>query len=357
MIATGNPSAWSAGLPVLFVVGTAMRPALLDNRRNRLPRGFTLVELLVVIAIIGLLVALLLPAIQAARESSRRVHCLNNLKQIGLAILHYEEGNYHLPAGSTTEGTAIGGPYYTTWTVDILPHLEQQVLFDLWDASKPLYHPNNQQVRESFVASYLCPSDIDLEVLGSPETGPGSNAEVMAWAPGSYRAMSGHSSGESGNLYWDDPSFALSYQEPKIPDWTRGPLHTVARNPGKNRKFQPVNLAEITDGASNTLMVGEYHTLSFPPRRTYWAYPYTSYNQSSALLQRRTLLPDYLECVSISGVGTHTCKRGWGSLHALNMIQFVYCDGSAHSISQDIDLEVFVSGGTIQGGEYQSLPH
>jgi prepilin-type N-terminal cleavage/methylation domain-containing protein len=329
-----------------------------DCSELRVRRGFTIVELLVVIAIIGVLIGLLLPALQAARESARRVICVNKLKQIGVALNNYNQAHGHFPPGSTSEDTQIGGPYYTTWTIDVLPYLEQQSLFDKWDQKTGLYSNQNKELRESFVDAYLCPDDIDTDKLGVPDTGPGGDGWTL-WAPGSYRAMSGHSSGANGNLYWDNPKFAIGSQEKDIPDWTRGPIHTIARNPGRgDRRFGPVESKFITDGISRTLMVGESQTTTVTIRRTFWAYAYTSYNQSSGFTERCTILPDYARCVGqiSGGTGSHTCKRGWGSLHRNNILQFAYCDGSVHSISPEIDMTVFVAGSTISGGEVLNLP-
>jgi prepilin-type N-terminal cleavage/methylation domain-containing protein len=313
--------------------------------------AFTLVELLVVIAIIGVLVALLLPAIQAAREAARRSQCSNNLKQIGLAVLNYESANGRLPAGSTTNGTDRNGPYFSTWTVDILPYIEQQALHDLWDKTVDFSALTNRKLRETFLASYLCPSDQDLTEMAVPETGPG---ETVPWAPGSYRANSGYSLGQGEDHYWDNPLY-LSYSN-EMPDWRRGPMHTVARNPSGNRRLKAVKLREILDGTSQTLLVGEYHTQTYPSRRTLWAYGYTSYNQSGAFPESRTLIPDYERCVAIGGGGAHTCKRSWGSLHTGGQIQFAYCDASVRSIDQDMDMLLFCREATIQdeGAEIQS---
>jgi prepilin-type N-terminal cleavage/methylation domain-containing protein len=305
--------------------------------------GFTLVELLVVIAIIGVLVALLLPAIQAAREAARRSQCSNNLKQIGLAVLNYESAVGRLPAGSTTNVADRWGPYFSTWTVDILPHLEQQAVYDLWDKAQDFAHLNNRSLRETFLASYLCPSDQNLAELVVPDTGPG---ETVPWAPGSYRAMGGYSLGQHEDHYWDNPLYLNHPND--MPEWRRGPMYSVARNPTGSWRLKPVKLREITDGTSQTLLVGEYHTQTFPSRRTLWAYAYTSYNQSGAFPESRILIPDYDRCGDIGGGGGNTCKRAWGSLHAGGQIQFVYCDGSVRSIDQDIDMIIFCREATIQ---------
>lgn len=326
----------------------------------RTRRAFTLVELLVVIAIIGILVALLLPAVQQAREAARRIQCSNNLKQIGLATLNYESAEREFPAGSTTAGTDINGPYFSTWTVDLLPYMEEQGLHDLWDPTTGFSDRRsvgNTQLRESRVTGYICPSDVDTDELGKPESGPGSN---IFWARGSYRAMSGHSLGRNGDHYWDNPKCALSQYEQIVPDEWQGAMHVTNQNPGNNRRFKPVKMRQVKDGTSKTFLVGEYHTIGEPNssaarRRTFWAYAYTSYNQSSAFPESRTLLADFDRCTEIGGGGAHTCKRGWGSLHSGNQIQFVLCDGSVHNVSTNIDMAVFVATATTKTGEIGSV--
>ncbi|MFM7206137.1 MAG: DUF1559 domain-containing protein [Planctomycetaceae bacterium] len=330
-------------------------------------RGFTLVELLVVIAIIATLIGLLLPAVQSAREAGRRTKCMNNMRQIGLAVIGHESAKRSFPAGSTTETPALNGPYYTTWTVDILPYLEQVQLHQTWKGAQnpippagppPICGGNIQQailttpLRETMVAVYACPSDVETQVLNRPESGP----ETRLWAPGSYRAMSGYSLGQAGNEYWDDPTY-INLSENRMPTGWRGLMHNISTNPGDgNRKLQPVKLRQVTDGASRTLMVGEFHTSSYQSRRTFWSYAYTSYNQSSAFPESRTLLPDYLRCQQIGGGGVDTCKRGWGSLHANGTLVFARGDGSVRLIEPEIDMTVFCSGASIQGGEAVSLP-
>ena len=316
-------------------------------------KGFTLVELLVVIAIIGVLVALLLPAVQAAREAARRSQCMNNLRQVGLAVLNFEQSKQTLPAGSTTKSSGIRGPYFSTWSVDILPFLEQQNVYNSWTQDRPFQNTANKKLRETFMDVYSCPSDIETGLLARPESGPGSRQE---WAPGSYRAMSGHSLGLSGDLYWDNPEAAKEAYEDEMPLELRGALYTIATNPTQGRrKFSPVRLVQVSDGTSNTFLVGEYQTSTYQSRRSFWAYAYASYNQSSAFFESRTLLADYSKCIKLGGGGTHTCKRAWGSLHSGGTIQFVFCDASVHSVNPDVDMEIFVATSTIQNEEVQTL--
>src|SRR5213080_4712926 len=134
-------------------------------------RGFTLVELLVVIAIIGVLVALLLPAVQQAREAARRMTCTNNLKQIGIALHNHHDVKLNFPPGALNTGHN-GTPVYTTWTVEILPFMEQQALFqqyrqDLFN-SDPINRINVGQQR---MVPYECPSDPVRFKLEPPASG------------------------------------------------------------------------------------------------------------------------------------------------------------------------------------------
>ncbi len=127
----------------------------------RARRGFTLIELLVVIAIIGVLIALLLPAVQAAREAARRAQCVNNLKQLGLACHNYVDKN-------TTFPTQVGGlpnwfgnsDYRTSWMVQILPEMEQTPMFNAYNfaADRAAYSWNNTTVMSINIKSYSCPS-------------------------------------------------------------------------------------------------------------------------------------------------------------------------------------------------------
>lgn len=141
-------------------VGAAFARRAPRARNER--RAFTLVELLVVIAIIGILVALLLPAVQAAREAARRVTCLNNLSQLGLAIHNFDFHHEHLPAGVINpDGPIRSEPQgqHVSWIVQILPHLEQNVLARKFDLEAGVYAEKNAAVRAAQIASLNCPSD------------------------------------------------------------------------------------------------------------------------------------------------------------------------------------------------------
>ena len=335
---------------------------------GRVPRigGFTLVELLVVIAIIAVLIGLLLPAVQSARESARRAACVNNLKQISLAAINHESVKRAFPPGSVTATAELLGPYYGTWTVDLLPFVEQVSLYESWKGQRGQFiglpaalsggdSTRIAVLREAFVGVYICPSDVDTRILHKPESGTSGDRNLL-WAPGSYRAVSGYSLGRGSSDYWDDPQHVMR-SETVMPTTWRGAMHNIVMRPENGgRALRPVRIREMTDGASRTLLAGEYHTKTYPLRRTLWAYAYTSYNQSNAFPESRTLIADYLRCVEIGGGGAHTCKRSWGSLHASGIMVFANCDGSVRLVDPNVDVAVFGAAATIQGGEAQSLP-
>jgi prepilin-type N-terminal cleavage/methylation domain-containing protein len=299
-------------------------------------RGFTLIELLVVIAIIGVLVALLLPAVQAAREAARRGQCSNHLKQIGVALHNYHDVQKSFPPGSIFLGTCCSDESYISWPISLLPYLEQGNLHDRYDHNETNESGNNQYVREQFVPVYVCPSEPDTRRLMEPETGPAHDLSLV-YMPGSYRGVGGRSDGSG---WWDNyPQYT------SLPRSWAGVLHVV------DGRLRPESFASITDGTSNTLLVGEYGTKSRIKRRTFWAYSYASYNKSDVIPESRTLLNDYDRCAAIGGLGgLQACSRGWGSFHP-GVVQFLLADGSVRPVSRTVEMVLLAEAATIAGNE------
>ncbi|MBY0397424.1 MAG: DUF1559 domain-containing protein [Thermoleophilia bacterium] len=185
-------------------------------------RGFTLIELLVVIAIIAVLVALLLPAVQSAREAARRIGCVNNLKQVGLALHAYHDAHDRLPPGYVFAPGYVSGGF--GWGAMILPGLDQAPLFDAANFRVALWHGANSTTGATALKAYLCPSD---------ETSPGGFLERdgVRYARSSYVGAFG-----PGDMDAD-------------PDDRRG---LMSRNAG-------ARFADVRDGLSQTLAAGERH--------------------------------------------------------------------------------------------------
>ena len=337
-------------------------------------RGFTLIELLVVIAIIGVLIALLLPAVQAAREAARRTQCVNNLKQIGLALQNYESTNSCFPPGTIATGEP-GNTFVVNWAIAILPYLEQQPLYNAYnfnlftrnstgaltpDAFKVNENAANATVYQSRLNVYLCPSDPRGNQLVQPETGPRLDAPVGNYAAGSYRGMSGATSGANGDMFHDTPA----YVNTTLGTSTRGLLHVVGGGSGINADGSMSNRnrmgceksATIRDGTSNTVAVSEYTTRTQPERRTFWAYAHTSYSLSSALPFSATFVPDYLKCNELATRGfipaeqQDVCKRAFASMHPSG-VNVLKADGSVSFVKSSIAIGTWQAMGTVQGGE------
>ena len=190
-------------------------------RPPRLARGFTLIELLVVIAIIAVLIALLLPAVQAAREAARRISCVNNLKQVGLALHGYHDAHNTFPAGGWTVGTMNSG-----WSAAILPWLEQPALYAGLNLGFPYNNAANSTAAHTSLQVYLCPSEPRSTLWNQAPADPFPSADA------DYGGMFGPRG--LGN-----PSFT-----------NNPPAGPMIFN-------QPISLAQITDGSSATIAVGE----------------------------------------------------------------------------------------------------
>jgi prepilin-type N-terminal cleavage/methylation domain-containing protein/prepilin-type processing-associated H-X9-DG protein len=326
---------------------------------TRSPRGFTLIELLVVIAIIAILISLLLPAVQQAREAARRTQCRNNLKQIGIALHNYHDVYNAFPPGNITMGRCCSVPSLINWAISILPYIDQANLQNTYDFNKSNEDPANLKVVQQPLPLYNCPSDINAGTLLEPESGPRRNqaGANSRWAISSYRGMGGVGWKTNNDTVpyrrqWDSSDILNSNANDKL----RGIFHWTGANDnpansmtGWTGRWGPVKIRDVVDGTSNTLAVGEFHTISRPQRATFWGYSYTSFVLSCATPQARTLIPDYDKC-AMQG-DSNPCKRAWGALHSGGAINFLKADGSVGNITPNIDSGIYLAISTIQGGE------
>jgi prepilin-type N-terminal cleavage/methylation domain-containing protein len=234
--------------------------------------AFTLVELLVVIAIIGLLIALLLPAVQAARESARRGQCTNNLRQLGLAIQNHESSRRVLPAGYRSGPQRGAAPSLVDsasgdaspgwgWGALLLPYLEEAPLAASIDLDQPLWRPEFREPIRTTVASYLCPSDpgdrapfVVTDAQRNPVTPLGQPVEV---ARSSYVASHGQEScwGDCGAAT-DATVFTDIYQGTTNVVVHNGDVAKVADGPFYRNSA--TRLRDVTDGLSRTIFLGEH---------------------------------------------------------------------------------------------------
>jgi prepilin-type N-terminal cleavage/methylation domain-containing protein len=340
-------------------------------------RGFTLVELLVVIAIIGILVALLLPAIQAAREAARRSECANKLKQQSLAMHNHHDAKRALPPGVLTpgdKGAVNGVGSFGNWAIEIMPYSEDDNLQRLFEpVSKAtgtlvsMGSPLHREFRETFIPLYHCPSDFPSELL-APSSGPD---ESVLYRTSSYRGNAGRT---KGNATW-----YLGEEIASEPYGWRGPLHavfmkqaTISALADAHTKLmatlRPEPFKNITDGMSKTLLLGEStnvfeeqvgevtHT-----RRSLWAYSWGNYILSQASVGATSydyiFWGDYNRCLAAPNLyhPIRQCQSGWFSGHTGGM-NVQMCDGSGSWVSWDIDLRIFAYMTSIAGDEAESDP-
>ncbi|TWT32697.1 DUF1559 domain-containing protein [Blastopirellula retiformator] len=302
----------------------------------RRPGGFTLVELLVVIAIIGVLIALLLPAVQQAREAARRMQCTNNLKQMALAVHNYHDTFLVFPSGHVQ----INDTYYGNWAIAILPYIEQQNLFNQYDHTTHCNTAANATVARTQVDEYLCPSDAISSPIYRPASGYSYDLRVI-----SYKAMSGYT--DDGAKNWDHFAEITGLSG----SW-KGIFHTVGSGHSQSLGFE--KMASVTDGTSNTLLIGEYHQPQDEPgRSSFWGNSYWGYNLGMVINEPYIIGNQYDDCAAVaSNIGV--CRRAWASHHP-GGFNFSRADGSVSFVPETIDLTIFAGLATMAGGEVADL--
>ena len=316
--------------------------------------GFTLVELLVVIAIIGILIALLLPAVQAAREAARRSQCSNNIKQLGLAFHNYHDTFKSFPPGygimRTAYGAGGGGGIELTWCVRLFPFIEQTALADIVDWNTN-YHVSQHPVYAARIPAFECPSDAEA-VIRMNEDGTCIPTNT------SYKFGRLSYGGNFGLGCMECPIVGKVATVPPINPMTERVRGVLSFNWG-------IQMSGLTDGTSQTALVAEIIVGSGCYYRGMHAYDegcpvMFSYTPNSAVPDMgpsctaavQALQPPQAPCISGSkNKPLHTAR----SYHP-GGVQVGLGDGSVRFVSETIDLFTWQALSTPSGQEAISLP-
>ncbi|MEM7457780.1 MAG: DUF1559 domain-containing protein [Planctomycetota bacterium] len=327
--------------------------------RARTSAGFTLVELLVVIAIIGILIGMLLPAVQQVREAARRTACKNNMRQLGIALINYESAFGAFPPGyqymsgadyGAATGYSVSQPTANylglAWGALILPQIEQGNLYDLIDQDLPVFDPANLAARETELSVFICPTDSwsPKAFVVRDET----SSPIERYAAASYCANWGPASGvvETPTNPSDDINLDAT------PDLSAGPFY---RN-------SEVGYGDLRDGSSNTLAIGERtngpildsagNPIGVPPHPNFenvWFAATRDIDVPEDDHGHMVLFDCEYGPNQARGEGTGA-DRGVSAPHA-GLAQFVFMDGSVHTINENIDIGTYRALASIRGGE------
>jgi prepilin-type N-terminal cleavage/methylation domain-containing protein/prepilin-type processing-associated H-X9-DG protein len=321
------------------------------NRASFRPRGFTLVELLVVIAIIGILIALLLPAVQAARAAALRTSCKNNIKQLGLACTNYLSVRKKFPvglSGPTVVGSSGTSKLWTNCMVELLPFIEQSSIVANFDKTGPTGNSpgpntgngnsNPTTVAAQVVINFRCPATT---------LPPQNNVSGFVFGTNDY-------AGNGGTRIYH-PTSDPNKPKAAAKIFNDGLFNIVEQNdPG-------ISIRNVTDSLSKTLMFGERKHEDKEFDRLYTAYPlagwcgwaWTSVPNSVGDNLAHTAVPiNYMIPAGSSGANDEVNNRlsAYGSYHP-GGANFCLADGSVSFYSDNMDLQVLQALSTIQGGE------
>ncbi|MBA4105262.1 MAG: hypothetical protein C0485_05855 [Pirellula sp.] len=318
-------------------------------------RGFTLVELLVVIAIIGVLVALLLPAVQAAREAARRTQCLNNLKQIGLGVQNYHDSRRELPPMRIDD-------HQQTWLMLILDYMEQAQLKKLWDYNLGCFYDQAYATRTAAVDAYICPSmshetrivEAQPDSVHSHPRNDPATSRPWAGSIADYRAVAGstcvvdnYETAATGDLiHWQDFQGSDSYlADGAMPQAHRKHVRYGGTSGRGVLSFKAMtSLKNITDGTTLTLLVGEVGK-----RESEGGHAYNGDHFPGLWVGEQS--PFCVKCDLNKADGG---DPGFGGNHS-GVVLFAMCDGSVQSISRETDLRVLDRMATRAGDDQYSL--
>ncbi len=333
--------------------------------------AFTLVELLVVMAIIGTLAALLLPAVQSVREAARRTSCINNMQQLVLATVNYENGNRHFPSAYAAE-PGVATPVENQWSMRarVLPFIEATNLHNLVDYSLP--YSSQLNVAATRVAPFLCPSEVNdvvrINSAGIERDYPANYAGNMGtwkiWDPNNGSTGDGafHVNSQFSTAHFrDGTSHTLMFAEVKA---YTAYLRNTNEDPG------PIPPVLSTFATGFTALPGD--TLMGPnlmnnTGQTEWADGLCQQSGFTTTFQPNTKVPYTVagEVYDIDYVsyreGTHATRVAYASITARSyhssLVNVAMMDGSTRSIAEHVDLAVWQAAGTRQGGEIPNLPN